>query len=116
MYRKSVSIAIQARDEYWASLSNEESEKRHKPIVAASIGSYGLYILFAWFFILSLFSLFSSFILLFVLFLFTLSFFLYILSLSLFFFCRTHTEMKRSIFGKWSGIHRGLSNWKARID
>jgi len=42
--RLSVDIAKQVREEYWESLSDGERNSRIKPVIAASIGSYGAFL------------------------------------------------------------------------
>ncbi|HSG45413.1 MAG TPA: homocysteine S-methyltransferase [Anaerolineales bacterium] len=42
LIKKSVHLAIEARDEFWADESNRTG--RHKPFVAASVGPYGAYL------------------------------------------------------------------------
>eukprot|EP00026_Physarum_polycephalum_P012254 Phypoly_transcript_12544.p1 GENE.Phypoly_transcript_12544~~Phypoly_transcript_12544.p1 ORF type:complete len:329 (-),score=39.77 Phypoly_transcript_12544:105-1091(-) len=42
--RQSVELAISARDSFWENLDATEKSKRIKPLVAASVGSYGAYL------------------------------------------------------------------------
>lgn len=41
---KAVKIAVEARDEFWNGLSDEEKKKRPFPLVAGSIGPYGAFL------------------------------------------------------------------------
>ena len=41
MCRKSVEIAVSTRDLFWEGLDDIAKSKRVKPLVAASVGSYG---------------------------------------------------------------------------
>ena len=43
LIKKSVQIAIEARDQFWAEI-NHQSPKRPKPLVAASVGPYGAFL------------------------------------------------------------------------
>lgn len=44
LIRKSSEIAVQARDEFWHSLTETERAKRNKPLIAASLGPYGAFL------------------------------------------------------------------------
>ncbi|MFP8964951.1 homocysteine S-methyltransferase [Pokkaliibacter sp. CJK22405] len=41
LMQRSVTLAIEARDEYWQSLTNEQRAQQVSPLVAASVGPYG---------------------------------------------------------------------------
>ena len=44
LIRKSAEIAVQARNDFWQSLSEQERVERSKPLVVASLGPYGAYL------------------------------------------------------------------------
>lgn len=44
LIRKSSEIAVEARDEFWSGLSENERTNRQKPIVIASLGPYGAFL------------------------------------------------------------------------
>lgn len=44
LIRKSSEIAVQARDEFWQSLTDSERANRSKPLIAASLGPYGAFL------------------------------------------------------------------------
>jgi len=44
LLKRSVELLVTARDEFWAGLSEEEQEKRCRPLAAVSIGPYGAFL------------------------------------------------------------------------